>query len=258
LNRFSIIMAAYNAEKEIERSIKSVLNQKFKDYEFIVVNDASTDRTSEIVSKYSDIKLINHTENKRAGGARNTGIENATGEYIIFLDSDDVFADENVLSRINEKIGNDIPDVIYLGFEAIGDGFEGEFIPTEHNSMKENRIIEWNYANVWDVVWNRDFLNKNNIRFVEKKYFEDFVFYYTGVLKSSSYKYTDFVSITYSSGRTDSMTTLINPKKIKDLYYNMEILLDIYNDLENEYKKFIPYILKDHNDYANRLLDQMR
>ena len=58
-------MAAYNAEKEIERSIKSVLNQKFKDYEFIVVNDASTDRTSEIVSKYSDIKLINHTENKK-------------------------------------------------------------------------------------------------------------------------------------------------------------------------------------------------
>ena len=108
------------------------------------------------------------------------------------------------------------------------------------------------------MVWNRDFLNKNNIRFVEKKYFEDFVFYYTGVLKSSSYKYTDFVSITYSSGRTDSMTTLINPKKIQDLYYNMEILLNIYNDLEDEYKKFIPYILKDHNDYANRLLDQMR
>lgn len=258
MNKFSIIMAAYNAEKEIERSIKSVLNQTFKDYEFIVVNDASTDMTSEIVSKYSDVKLINHTENKRAGGARNTGIENATGEYIIFLDSDDILADENVLSRINEKIGTDIIDVIYLGFEAVGDGFEGKFIPTEHNSIKANRIIEWNYANVWDVVWNRDFLNKNNIRFVEKKYFEDFVFYYTGILKSSSYKYTDFASIIYRSGRSDSMTTLINPKKMQDLYYNMEVLLDIYNDLDDEYKKFIPYILKDHNDYANRLLDQMK
>lgn len=257
MKRFSIIMAAYNAEKEIERSIRSVLNQSFKDYEFIVVNDASTDMTSEIVSRYSEIKLISHAENKRAGGARNTGIENATGEYIIFLDSDDVLTDENVLSRINEKIGNDNPDVVYLGFEAVGDGFEGKFIPTEHNSIKENRLIEWNYANVWDVVWNKKFLNENNIRFVEKKYFEDFVFYYTGILKSSSYKYTDFVSITYSSGRTDSMTTLINPKKIQDLYYNMEVLLDIYNDLDEEYKKFIPYILKDHNDYANRLLDQM-
>lgn len=54
------------------------------------------------------------------------------------------------------------------------------------------------------------------------------------------------------------MTTLINPKKIKDLYYNMELLVDIYDDLDEEYKKFIPYILKDHNDYASRLLDQMR
>lgn len=258
MNRFSIIMAAYNAEKEIERSIKSVLDQNFKDYEFIVVNDASTDNTADIVSKYSNVKLISHTENKRAGGARNTGIEHATGEYIIFLDSDDVFTNENVLSKINEKIENDNPDLVYLGFEAVGDGFEGTFLPTEHNSIKANRLVEWNYANVWDVVWNRDFLNKNNIRFVEKKYFEDFVFYYTGVLKSSSYKYTDFVSITYRSGRSDSMTTYINPKKMQDLYYNMEVLLDIYNDLDDEYKKFIPYILKDHNDYANRLLDQMR
>lgn len=258
MKRFSIIMAAYNAEKEIERSIKSVLNQNFKDYEFIIVNDASTDNTAEIVSKYSDIKLITHSENKRAGGARNTGIESATGEYVIFLDSDDIFADENVLTRVNEKIGNDIPDLVYLAFEAIGDGFQGKFIPTEHNSRKENRIVEWSYANVWDVVWNREFLNRNNIRFVEGKYFEDFVFYYKGVLKSVSYKYTDFISIVYMSGRAESMTTLVNTKKMKDLYYNMELLLDVYNELDDEYKKFIPYILKDHNDYANRLLDQMK
>lgn len=258
MKRFSIIMAAYNAEKEIERSIKSVLNQNFKDYEFIIVNDASTDSTSEIVSKYKDIKLINHSENKRAGGARNTGIENAIGEYIVFLDSDDVLADETVLARIDENIGNDTPDLVYLGFEAIGDAFQGKFLPTEHNSIKENRIVEWNYANVWDVVWNRNFLNQNDIRFVEKKYFEDFVFYYSGVLKSTTYNYTDFVSIIYRSGRSESMSNLINPKKIQDLYYNMEILLSIYNDLDEKYKKFIPYILKDHNRYVNTLLDQMK
>ena len=112
MKRFSIVMAAYNAEKEIEDSIKSVLNQNFKDFEFIVVNDASTDSTADIVAKYDRIKLINHTKNKRAGGARNTGIQEAYGEYIIFLDSDDTFADENVLSRINERIGKDAPDEI--------------------------------------------------------------------------------------------------------------------------------------------------
>ena len=84
MKRFSIIMAAYNAEKEIENAIKSVLNQTFKNFEFIVVNDASTDTTAEIVSRYGDVKLISHIENKRAGGARNTGLDNASGEYIIF------------------------------------------------------------------------------------------------------------------------------------------------------------------------------
>lgn len=257
VKRFSIIMAAYNAEKEIEEAIKSVLNQTFKNFEFIVVNDASTDATAEIVSKYNNIKLINHIENKRAGGARNTGLEIANGEYVIFLDSDDVFADENVLAKIDEKIGNDMPDIVYLGFKSIGDLLQGEFIPNEHNSAKENRIVEWKYENVWDVCWRRKYLNNNRIRFVEGKYFEDFVFYYKGVLKSSSYKFTDFVSIIYQSGRPESMTTLVNYKKIKDLYFNMEELLDLYNEVDDKYKKFIVQAIKRSNDYANRMIDVM-
>ena len=258
MKRFSIVMAAYNAEKEIEDSIKSVLNQNFKDFEFIVVNDASTDSTADIVAKYDRIKLINHTKNKRAGGARNTGIQEAYGEYIIFLDSDDTFADENVLSRINERIGKDAPDVVYLGFKSIGDGFQGEFIPNEHNSIKENRLVEWNYENVWDVCWRKEYLDNNNIRFVEEKYFEDFVFYNQGILKSSSYKYTDFISIIYQSGRPESMTTLVNPKKVKDLYFNMEKLLDVYSEVEEKYRIYIIQALKRNNDYAGRLIDRIK
>lgn len=257
MKRFSIIMAAYNAEKEIEGAIKSVLSQTFKNFEFIVVYDASTDATAEIVSKYDNIKLINHTENRRAGGARNTGLEMASGEYIIFLDSDDVLADENVLARIDERIGQDMPDVVYLGFKSIGDALQGEFIPNEHNSIKENRIVEWKYENVWDVCWRKEHLDNNKIRFVEGKYFEDFVFYYKGVLKSSSYKFTDFVSIIYQSGRPESMTTLVNYKKIKDLYFNMEELLDLYNEVDDKYKEYIVQAIKRSNDYANRLIDMM-
>lgn len=257
MKRFSIIMAAYNAEKEIEGAIKSVLSQTFKNFEFIVVNDASTDATAEIVSKYDNIKLINHTENRRAGGARNTGLEMASGEYIIFLDSDDVLADENVLARIDERIGQDMPDVVYLGFKSIGDALQGEFIPNEHNSIKENRIVEWKYENVWDVCRRKEHLDNNKIRFVEGKYFEDFVFYYKGVLKSSSYKFTDFVSIIYQSGRPESMTTLVNYKKIKDLYFNMEELLDLYNEVDDKYKEYIVQAIKRSNDYANRLIDMM-
>jgi len=84
--------------------------------------------------------------------------------------------------------------------------------------------------------------------------------HYVGSLKNrvelqNSGDYDVFVFAADLQALTDNAK---NPKKIQDLYYNMEILLNIYNDLEDEYKKFIPYILKDHNDYANRLLDQMR
>lgn len=258
MKRFSIIMAAYNAEKEIEKAIKSVLNQTYRNFEFIIVNDFSTDNTAKIVSKYDEIKLINHTQNKRAGGARNTGLDNARGEYVIFLDSDDVLADDEVLERIDNKIGEDKVDIVYLGFKAIGDALQGEFIPNKHNSIKENRIVEWKYENVWDVCWRREYLDCNKIRFVEGKYFEDFVFYYKGILKSSSYKFTDFVSIVYQSGRPESMTTLVNYKKIKDLYFNMEELLDLYNEVDDKYKKIIVQAIKRSNDYANRMIDMIK
>lgn len=258
--KFSIVMPAHNAEKEIEAAIKSVLIQNYQNYEFIIIDDYSTDNTSEVVEKYlsEKVKLIRHTENKKAGGARNTGIEAATGDYILFLDSDDLLADENVLANISKTIGEDTPDIVYLGFESIGEALQGTFLPTAENSIKENRISTWKYENVWDVLWNREFLLNNNIKFVEGKFFEDFVFYYEGVLKSNSYKYTDFISFIYNSGRADSMTTAISTTKLKDLYYNMMILLDVLEEVEPRYKTYIVDALNRNNLYINRLLENLR
>jgi len=75
--KFSVIIPAYNASNEIEKSIESVLKQGYNNYELIIVNDCSTDNTKEIVKKYPSIKLVNNERNKKAGGARNAGIENA-------------------------------------------------------------------------------------------------------------------------------------------------------------------------------------
>lgn len=260
--RFSIIMPAHNAEKEIEDAIKSVIMQDYENYEFIIIDDLSTDNTFEIAKKYEKdnkkIKVIRHNVNKKAGGARNTGIKAADGDYILFLDSDDLLADKDVLKRLNNTIGNDKVDIVYLGFESVGEAIQGKFIPTAENSVKENRISTWRYENVWDVLWNREFILKNNIEFVEGKFFEDFVFYYKGVLKSNSYKYTDYISIIYNSGRKDSMSTAISPTKLKDLYYNMICLLDVLEEVEPKYKTYIVDALKRNNDYINKLLEKLR
>jgi len=88
---FSVIIPTYNREAVIARAIESVLKQTYKFYEVIVVDDASTDSTNEIVSKYPEVKYIKHSINMNGACARNTGIEAASNDYIAFLDSDDVW-----------------------------------------------------------------------------------------------------------------------------------------------------------------------
>jgi glycosyltransferase involved in cell wall biosynthesis len=90
---FSIIMPAYNAEQTIENSIKSVQAQTEKDWELLIVDDHSVDRTSEIARAFQEqdcrIKLIRHRENKGVAAARNTALGSAKRKFIAFLDSDD-------------------------------------------------------------------------------------------------------------------------------------------------------------------------
>ena len=251
--KFSIIICAYNAELEIENAIKSVLNQSFNDYEIIVVNDASTDNTKKIVSGYEDVKLLNNEKNIKAGGSRNRGIENAIGEYILFLDSDDCFTDNNVLSIINQKIAESKnPDIIYLGFKNTENK---EYLPNENNSKKKNRLLEWKFANIWDVCWNKEFLIKNKIKFVEEKFFEDFPFYYEGVIKSNTYAYVQSPIITYTKNRKNSMTTNLNIQKISDFYNNMTILVNLYNICNEAEKEILSQvILREHHNLENYFL----
>lgn len=76
--RFSVIITAYNIEEYIQRSIKSVQNQTFQNYEIIVIDDYSKDKTREKIEQIGGVNLIVHTENKGAGGARNSALDIAT------------------------------------------------------------------------------------------------------------------------------------------------------------------------------------
>lgn len=90
----SVILPTYNRAKEIPKSIESILNQTYKDFELIIIDDGSTDNTQEVVAGYQDkrIRYIQNTTSKHGVSvARNIGIRESTGEYITFNDSDDVF-----------------------------------------------------------------------------------------------------------------------------------------------------------------------
>ena len=91
-NLVSVVMPAYNSEKYIAESIESVLNQTFKNFEIIVVDDGSTDNTRKIISDYKDNRIrYYYQENLGSGAARNLGLSNSRGNWIAFLDSDDLW-----------------------------------------------------------------------------------------------------------------------------------------------------------------------
>lgn len=122
----SVIIPTYNRAHLVGRAIQSVLNQTYKDFELIIVDDGSTDNTEDIIKKYQKkderIKYIRRKKNKGGSVARNTGINAAIGEYIAFLDSDDEWLTEKlerqmkVFKSTSSEVG-----VVYSGFFRIND-----------------------------------------------------------------------------------------------------------------------------------------
>ena len=232
--KFSIVIASYNIEKYISKSINSVLSQSYKDYELIVVDDASTDGTADVIKEYKDkIKFIEHKENKMLGGTRNTGIKEANGKYIIFLDGDDYLNNDFVLEKLDKLIGKETVDVIYMGFEIVGKK-TGLIIPSSENCSKFHRIAGDRYTNAWSKCWNREFLLKNNFKFPENRFYEDVIFIYNAITKASNYLIADFPVHTYYSGRPNSITTKINYKNLHDNIDNIEDLIKIKQSDDNE------------------------
>lgn len=135
--RFSIIIPCYNVEKYISKTLESVFNQTYQNFEIILINDGSKDNTGKILNNYSRkdkrIKVI-HKENEGVSVVRNVGIENAIGEYIYFLDGDDLIKN-NLLERADEVFKNKKVEIFSFGFNMI---YENEKIKRKYSSEKYN------------------------------------------------------------------------------------------------------------------------
>ena len=132
-NLISIIVPCYNSEKYIERTLESVLNQKYTNFEIIVVDDCSNDNSilicERFCNKYNNIKIVRHDSNKGQTITRDDGISLVTGEWMMFLDSDDVIGD-NVLTNYISIIRDYNPDIIISGYEKImQDGTVSKYYP---------------------------------------------------------------------------------------------------------------------------------
>jgi glycosyltransferase involved in cell wall biosynthesis len=158
---FSIIIPTYNRAGFIGKTIDSLLNQTFDDFEIIVVDDGSTDNTKEIVEAFTDPRVKYYwKENAERGAARNFGAERANGQYLNFFDSDDMAYPNHLQEAKNviEKFNN--PNIFALGYEL---------------EYKKNKNIKISFQDINKQLINGNLLSCNPV-FVEKKIFEKFKF----------------------------------------------------------------------------------
>lgn len=255
-NLISFIIPCFNSENTIDRTISSIIASFTCEYEIIVIDDASTDGTlKKIQSNKSIDKVIINDNNSGVSISRNRGIDQATGNYIMFIDSDDNYIPDNIDSLTNLLEMNKF-DVI--AFNYINNDNIVNIIPdfaTSKESIlnyflsKENKL-----GAIWPFAFKTDFIKNNHIKF--KKHIiiaEDYLFSFTALFRSKSFIYNDNVIYHYNYTENSATHSKLTLKKIKDFY---EIDKDIILTLTNSnYSHLISFVLSSK---ADRSLDQWR
>lgn len=175
----SIVIPVYNASGFLHRAVESVCADPGTDWELILVNDGSRDGSGLLCDGYaardSRVRAV-HQENRGPGGARNTGLEHARGEYLFFVDSDDGL-NPGALDTVRRALARWAPDI--LTFDYLADGGHGESTPRTANLAPKNtpfRLEEHpEFLNsmpaTWARVWKRSLYLDNSIRYPDRAFY---------------------------------------------------------------------------------------
>lgn len=178
--KLSIIIPIYKVEDYLPVCLDSVLYPELEDYEVVAVDDGSPDRSGQIADDYArrfpDRIRVIHQENKGLGGARNTGIEAARGEYLLFLDSDDSLV-PGAVKEMLEALETDA-DILFFDYVSVlengrvlsrhtGCAREGDFRLSDYPAL----FLE--YPSAWNKLWRRSLFLESGVRFPERLWFED-------------------------------------------------------------------------------------
>lgn len=227
--KISIIIPVYNSEKFIDRCLTSILNQTYKDYEIILINDGSTDSSLQILRKYEknyDFVKVYSQKNHGISYTRNKGIDKAKGEYIIFIDNDD-WIDKDYLEKYINYIEENNFDIVCGGYKRT----------TNTDVLFEKNITSlddvYKYLAPWAKIYKKSIIKDNNIKFLDFSIGEDVYFnilYYD--------KIKNFGIINYNGynwyNNEDSFSNSIQKKELISPLY---LLDQIYNNI-NEKNKF--------------------
>ncbi len=252
--KLSIIIPAYNVEKFLPKCLDSILRQDCGGFEVIAVNDGSTDGTLSLLVKYagtySNLKVISQ-ENRGMSTARNRGLEEARGEYVMFVDSDDWLCDNALALLMPHFNGEDV--VCFNAKKYIED--DGAFVENDR-PVPDAVMSGWDYFNaqrllsteihfvcIWQRAYRRDFLIENNLRFADGILrAEDDLFSTMVMYHAKSVKAIDLCCYVYHI-RQSSITTTVNIQRWYDCLRVQEMLAVFFVPLQGLDKSVIYQIL---------------
>ena len=250
----TIIVPVYNVEKYLEKCIKSIICQTYKNFELILVNDGSSDMSGKICNKYAELDKrikVFHTTNKGVSHARNIGLDNANGQYIGFVDSDD-FIEPNMYEVLLKKIKEEDSKIVVCGYNVV---LKKSIINRTKNIDKklncEEAIEEIFYGNtiqgfLCNKLFDRTlFLYKRldeNMDICEDLYIVCNLIYEVNDISYTSECLYNYV-MREDSATNDIKSMVSNENKLKEL----EVLNKLKEDLNNEFNDII-------DDYKGILL----
>lgn len=242
----SIVMPVYNAERYLRESISDILAQSYTDYELICVDDGSKDGSGKILDSFSNkderIKVI-HQANKGGGIARDNGLKQAKGKYVLFLDADDRFEVDLIKTIVGYA---EINKTDILAFNA--DLFDSEskvkksapWLILKNEALVTENPFDVLNTTVWNKLFLRSFLQNNNLHFIDNKYSDTMFFVAMALLSSQKTMVCNQVLLHY---RVNNKASLIanQDKDYMAVYRNLEYIKE---NLDNTRVKERTYFLR--------------
>ncbi|MGG0464509.1 glycosyltransferase family 2 protein [Priestia aryabhattai] len=244
--KVSIVVAAYNVEKYISRCINSLLNQTLEEIEILVINDGSKDNTVSVVDTIqksdSRVKLITQS-NGGLSAARNTGIDNAKGEFIAFLDGDD-YVESNMYEMLYNQMVKEEADLSICNFYKVWENEKFEEQKRTENCLKTS-LIEKSYITnfltkhdeAFVVAWNKLFrlsiITRNKLKFENRAFFEDVGFIPRYLYFSRHITHVN-EPLHFYIQRAGSITKSYNPIIEKSSENTINIVRDFFQDKINK------------------------
>lgn len=231
--KISVIIPVYNAGLYLERCVQSLFSQSLEDIEYIFVDDCSTDESMQILKnmlerypdKQNKVKVIRHAKNRGSATARNTGLKNATGEYIGWVDADD-YVEVTMFEKLYEEAIKKDSDLVWCGFYKV---FPNSTVEVKQNTIQNNKefIRDLISGKIQGMLWNkimkRKLVEENGISFSEGNDLgEDRAFLIKFLFYSSAIHYVDRLLYFYTHTNEISITRDPNVLRIYEEINNAE------------------------------------